>query len=154
GLDWTVLAGIGKVECDHGRDPDPSCSREGSVNAAGAGGPMQFLASTWATYGVDGDGDRRVDRWDAADAIFSAAKYLSASGAPEDYRAAIFAYNHANWYVKQVESWAAKYRAAPVRPSLLGEGGEDEAAGAGADVALRAESPTAVQFIAGERSSL
>ena len=48
GLDWAILAGIGKVECDHGRDPDPSCTHEGAVNSAGAGGPMQFLASTWA----------------------------------------------------------------------------------------------------------
>ncbi len=44
GLDWTILAGIGKVECDHGRDPDPSCTKEGAVNSAGAGGPAQFLA--------------------------------------------------------------------------------------------------------------
>ena len=52
GLDWAILAGIGKVECDHGRDSAPSCTREGAVNSAGAGGPMQFLASTWAEYGV------------------------------------------------------------------------------------------------------
>ena len=70
GLDWAILAGIGKVECDHGRDPDPSCTQEGAVNSAGAGGPMQFIASTWARYGVDGDGDGTPDRWDPADAIF------------------------------------------------------------------------------------
>ena len=52
GLDWAILAGIGKVECDHGRDPNPACTHEGAINAAGAGGPMQFLASTWAQYGV------------------------------------------------------------------------------------------------------
>ena len=86
GCDWAVLAGIGKVECDHGRDPDPSCTAEGAVNSAGAGGPMQFLASTWARYGVDGDGDGRVDRWDPADAIYAAANYLRASGAPGDYQ--------------------------------------------------------------------
>ena len=45
GVPWTVLAGIGKVECDDGQDPDPSCTHEGAVNYAGAGGPMQFLAS-------------------------------------------------------------------------------------------------------------
>ena len=50
-------------------------------------------------YGVDGDGDGRADRWDPADAIFSMANYLRASGAPGDYRKAIFAYNHADWYV-------------------------------------------------------
>ncbi|HEY7830763.1 MAG TPA: lytic transglycosylase domain-containing protein [Solirubrobacteraceae bacterium] len=117
GLDWAILAGIGRVECDHGRDPDPACTREGAVNSAGAGGPMQFLASTWARYGVDADGDGRVDRWDPADAIFGAARYLRASGAPADYRRAIFAYNHAGWYVAAVERWAALYRGS--------EGGED-----------------------------
>jgi hypothetical protein len=110
GLDWTILAGIGKVECDHGRDPDPSCTRESAVNFAGAGGPAQFLSSTWATYGVDGDGDGRADRWDPADAVFAMARYLRAAGAPADYRAAIFAYDHADWYVADVERWANVYR--------------------------------------------
>ncbi len=109
GLDWAILAGIGKVECDHGRDPAPSCTLEGAVNSAGAGGPMQFLASTWARYGVDAEGDGPPDRWNPADAIFGAARYLRASGAPGNYRVAIYAYNHAGWYVEAVESWAAKY---------------------------------------------
>lgn len=120
-LDWSILAGIGTVECDNGLDPAPSCTQEGAVNSAGAGGPMQFLGSTWARYGVDGDADGRIDRWDPADAIFSAANYLRASGAPQDYRAAIFAYNHASWYVEEVERWAARYRA----------GGGEAGAGAG-----------------------
>jgi hypothetical protein len=109
-LDWAILAGVGKVECDHGRDPDPSCSREGAVNSAGAGGPAQFLDSTWSAYGVDGDGDGRADRWDPDDAIPAMASYLRASGAPGDYRRAIFAYNHADWYVSEVEHWASLYR--------------------------------------------
>lgn len=112
GLDWAILAGVGKVECDHGRDPDPSCTEEGAVNSAGAGGPAQFLASTWSQYGVDGDGDGRIDRWDPADAIFGMANYLHASGAPGDYGKAIFAYNHAGWYVTEVEHWASLYRGA------------------------------------------
>ena len=87
GLDWAILAGIGKVECDHGRDSAPSCTREGAVNSAGAGGPMQFLASTWAEYGVEAEGDGPPDRWNPADAIFGAANYLRASGAPGNYRA-------------------------------------------------------------------
>jgi hypothetical protein len=112
GLDWAILAGIGKVECDHGHDPDPSCAKEGVVNSAGAGGPAQFLASTWTTYGVDGDGNGRADRWNPADAIFGMANYLRASGAPGDYHKAIFAYNHAGWYVTEVERWAMRYRGA------------------------------------------
>jgi len=150
GLDWAILAGIGKVECDHGRDPAPSCTQEGAVNTAGAGGPMQFIASTWAKYGVDADGDGRADRWDPADAIYAAANYLRAAGAPGDYPKAILAYNHAGWYVAEVESWAVKYRAAASSqaPTPSGEGG------AGADWSLQGESPTPVRFVAGERAML
>ncbi|MGO8904899.1 MAG: lytic transglycosylase domain-containing protein [Solirubrobacteraceae bacterium] len=148
GIDWSVLAGIGKVECDHGRDPDLSCTVEGAVNSAGAGGPMQFIASTWARYGVDGDGDGRIDRWDPADAISSAANYLRASGAPGDYRQALFAYNHAVWYVNDVERWAELYRGPRASPASLANEGE------GADLALEGASPTAVRFVAGERAVL
>lgn len=151
GLDWSILAGIGKVECDHGRDPDPSCSVEGAVNSAGAGGPMQFLASTWARYGVDADGAGPPDRWDPADAIFAAANYLRESGAPGDYRRAILAYNHAGWYVAEVEMWAARYRV----PPGAGDGQEeDEEPLAGADLILAEETTTPVSFIAGERAEL
>jgi hypothetical protein len=120
GLDWAILAGIGKVECDHGRDPDPACTREGAVNAAGAGGPAQFLASTWSKYGVSVDG-RVPDRWNPADAILAMANYLRASGAPGNYRQAIYAYNHAWWYVAEVEHWAAIYRGPAQVASRLGE---------------------------------
>jgi hypothetical protein len=170
GLDWAILAGIGRVECDHGRDPDPSCTQEGAVNSAGAGGPMQFLASTWATYGIDGDGDGRTDRWDPADAIYGAANYLRASGAPGDYERAIYAYNHAGWYVREVDAWASRYRApsgtggaasgttngAAAEPSLLaGEAAGERAEGLeGADTRLEGESPTPVRFIAGEQAQL
>jgi hypothetical protein len=110
GLDWSILAGVGKVECNHGRAPDPSCTNEGATNSAGAGGPAQFIDSTWRQYGVDGNGDGVIDRWNPADAIFSMANYLHASGAPGDYKKAIFAYNHAGWYVEEVEHWASLYR--------------------------------------------
>jgi cell wall-associated NlpC family hydrolase len=106
---WQVLAGIGKVECNHGRHPDPACWQEGKTNAAGAGGPMQFLADTWAQYGLDGDNDGNVDRWDAADAIVSAANFLKHNGAPDDIPAAVFAYNHSQTYVQQVLAWAGLY---------------------------------------------
>jgi hypothetical protein len=165
GLDWAILAGIGKVECDHGRGAAPSCTQEGAVNSAGAGGPMQFIASTWAEYGVDAEGGGPPDRWKPADAIFSAANYLRASGAPADYRRAIYAYNHAEWYVEEVESWAARYSGAPTassrpdaRDSLaadpLAEGGEGTESLGGADVRLQEESPTPVRFIPGEHAEL
>jgi cell wall-associated NlpC family hydrolase len=108
GVQWTVLAGIGKVECDDGQDPDPACTEEGATNSAGAGGPMQFLASTWAIYGVSVDGGP-PDRWNAADAIYTAARYLRANGAPQELERAIFAYNHSREYVAEVLRWAARY---------------------------------------------
>jgi hypothetical protein len=162
GLDWEILAGIGKVECDHGRAPSPSCTQEGQVNSAGAGGPMQFLASTWAEYGVDADGEGPPDRWDPADAIYGAANYLRASGAPADYGRAIFAYNHASWYVADVEAWAARYSGSqttafagvgrsPLTGQALGEGSDD---GEGADARLVGETSTPVHFIPGEQAEL
>jgi hypothetical protein len=150
GLDWSILAGIGKVECDHGRDPDPSCLHPGAVNSAGAGGPMQFLASTWAQYGVDGDNDGVRNRWDAVDAIFGAADYLRSSGAPGDYRRAIFAYNHADWYVSEVESWAARYRGGhnAVQGALVSAGQ------GGTLTRIQAVTPTPVRLVTGSRAVL
>ena len=134
-LDWAILAGIGKVECDHGRDPDPSCTKEGAVNSAGAGGPAQFLATTWAEYGVDADGRGPPDRWDPADAIYGMANYLRASGAPENYRKAIFAYNHADWYVAEVEHWASLYRGPSSQaPPGIGDVGNGRVPGSGIEV--------------------
>jgi hypothetical protein len=145
-LDWSVLAAVGKIECDHGRDPDPSCSRAGAVNPAGAGGPMQFLAATWSRYGVDGDGDGLRDRWDPADAIFGAARYLRASGAPQSYTRALFAYNHAGWYVSEVLGVAKRYRAASPPPTPLADGapqGEGQIAG------MQAQTSTPIRLIEG-----
>ena len=98
GLRWTLLAAIGQVESGHGRNEGPS--------SAGAIGPMQFLPSTFAEYAVDGDGDGVTDPWDVADAVPTAARYLCASGAaggtPASVQAALFTYNHAQWYVDLV----------------------------------------------------
>ncbi|HXD53188.1 MAG TPA: lytic murein transglycosylase [Solirubrobacteraceae bacterium] len=149
GIDWSVLAGIGRVECDHGRDPDPSCTQQGAVNAAGAGGPMQFLPATWDVYGVDGDGDGRRDRWDPADAIDAAAYYLRASGAPGDYPKAIYAYNHDRAYVESVEEWARRYRAQPSDGEATGL-----PVGTGSLVAMQALTRTPIREISGERARL
>jgi Transglycosylase SLT domain len=151
GVDWAVLAAIGKVECDHGRDPSPSCTHEGATNGAGAGGPMQFIGGTWQLYGVSANGEGRADRWNAADAIFSAANYLRASGAPGDTEGAIYAYNHARWYVAEVERWAALYRG-PAQPA--GAPGEEAQQGEGALVNLAGRSPTPVLFVRGSRALL
>src|SRR3954465_13222815 len=119
GLHWTVIAGIYSIEGDFGRLDAPGV-RTGE-NFAGAGGPGQFLEATWARYGVDGDGDGVKNRYDAADAIPATANLLRQNGAPGDYPRAIFAYNHAGWYVNDVLSRAARYRgAAGDNPSAAG----------------------------------
>ena len=125
GIPWQLLAAIGKVECDNGQSPDRACSQEGITNSAGAGGPMQFLASTWQTYGIDATGDGVADRWDPADAIFSAANYLRASGAPDNIPAAVYAYNHSQAYVAEVLAWAALY----AQQAETTAGGSSSAAG-------------------------
>jgi hypothetical protein len=102
-----ILAAIHKEETDFGRSSSPGV-RSGT-NAAGAAGPMQFLLSTWRRYGVDGDGDGVRDVYEPADAIFGAANYLHASGAPGDWYGAIFAYNHADWYVGDVLGYARRF---------------------------------------------
>jgi membrane-bound lytic murein transglycosylase B len=91
-VDWEVLAAINFVETRFGR------IRSNSI--AGAQGPMQFIASTWEAYGLGGDIQ------DPRDAIMAAANYLSASGAPQDYRSALYAYNHAIEYVNAIWIYA------------------------------------------------
>src|SRR3712207_3688502 len=63
---------------------------------------MQFMPATWKMYGVDANRDGLKDPYNPVDAIFAAARYLKASGADKDLRKAIFAYNHADWYVDSV----------------------------------------------------
>jgi len=94
GVPWQVLAAINEVETDYGRDL--------SVSSAGAEGWMQFLPSSWATYGVDANGDGFKDPYNPADAIFAAARYLRAAGAATNLRGAILAYNHSQAYVESV----------------------------------------------------
>ena len=91
---WRVLAAINAVETDYGRDL--------SVSPAGAVGWMQFMPETWARWAVDADHDGEKNPYSRQDAIFTAARYLQASGAEHDLAGAIFAYNHAAWYVTEV----------------------------------------------------
>ena len=102
GPDWYILAAVGEVESDHGRNMGPS--------SAGAMGPMQFLPSTWETSGVDGNGDGVANIMDPEDAIPAAAGYLKIGGAPRDWYRALYSYNHADWYVKKVLAVAEAYR--------------------------------------------
>ena len=104
GLSWTVLAAIGQIESDHGRNAGPS--------SAGALGPMQFMPATWKVYGVDGDGDGKADIMNPFDAVPAAAHYLCANGAAQGGQhlySAVFHYNHADWYVQEVLNLAKAY---------------------------------------------
>jgi hypothetical protein len=109
GMPWEVLAAVGKVETDHGRSTLPGV--HSGTNHAGAAGPMQFLASTWAEYGRDGDGDGDRDVYSPADAIAGASAYLCANGAadPDRLRDALWHYNHDEAYVREVLEIAASY---------------------------------------------
>ena len=103
-IPWTLLAGIGMEETNHGRNQ--------ATSTAGAQGLMQFMPATFAVYAVDGDADGRTDIRDPADSIYTAAHYLVASGVtkgPESVRQALFAYNHADWYVADVLYYAQAY---------------------------------------------
>ena len=104
GLSWTVLAAIGQIESGDGSNNGPS--------SAGALGPMQFLPSTWREWGIAAFGETgSPDIMDPFDAVPAAARLLCAAGAgsARGLRGAIFAYNHATWYVNEVLALAQQY---------------------------------------------
>ncbi len=108
-----VLAGINEIETAFGTNLN--------VSSAGAVGWMQFMPETWEGYGVDANGDGVADPFNPEDAIFAAASYLSANGMPADTYGAIFAYNHADWYVSEVLANASCHAAEVGAPSLGGD---------------------------------
>ena len=101
GVQWSVLAAINKIESNFGRNMGPS--------SAGAIGWMQFMPSTWLRWGIDANGDGIADPWNPVDAVYSAARYLAATGGAADIRQAVFSYNHAWWYVNDVLQLAELY---------------------------------------------
>jgi hypothetical protein len=128
-LTWQLLAGIGKVETDHGRTPAPGVHT--GVNSYGCcSGPMQFNIrngppSTWDTYG---DGNP-THVYQPQYAIPAAANKLctdglqhpttihhdpcpTVTGTPAQHQA-VLAYNHACWYVHQVLTLATRYTTTP-----------------------------------------
>jgi hypothetical protein len=118
GVRWEVLAAINELETGYGRNLN--------VSSAGARGWMQFMPGTWKAYGVDANGDGAKDPYNPSDAIFAAARYLRAAGATDDLARAIYAYNHAGWYVDAVLMRARVIAALPERVlyslSWLGRG--------------------------------
>jgi hypothetical protein len=143
-LPWTLLAGIGRVESDHGRYGGSVLASDGvsrpeiiGVPLDGHGpvaaihdtdngkldgdkvwdravGPMQFIPSTWAWAGRDGDGDKKLNPHDIDDTALAAAAYLcSGSGSMLDdasAKAAIFRYNPSDYYVALVQAFERGYR--------------------------------------------
>jgi Transglycosylase SLT domain/Peptidase family M23 len=105
GIPWEVLASINKIESGFGTNMGPS--------SAGAMGWMQFLPSSWEAFGLDANGDGRKDPYNPVDAICAAAHYLKLSGGSADLYNAIFAYNHADWYVQEVLAGARAYGKLP-----------------------------------------
>lgn len=130
GLDWAILAGIGKKESDHGRLAAPGVTS--GWNFCGAAGPMQHgivgipggppsvgpdcpagaggAGGRWASVGVDADGDGVVNVYAPADAIFGSANRLRQDGAPNDWHQAILKYNNSEAYFADVMRIAATYR--------------------------------------------
>jgi hypothetical protein len=99
GVDWELLAAVHFIETRFGRVV--------SASSAGAQGPMQFILSTWRAYGLGGDVR------DPRDAILGAANYLSSSGAPQQERRALLAYNPAGFYADAVALYTRQLRRDP-----------------------------------------
>jgi Transglycosylase SLT domain/Peptidase family M23 len=105
GIPWEVLASINKIETAFGTNTN--------VSSAGAVGWMQFLPSSWEAFGLDANGDGEKDPYNPVDAICAAAHYLKLAGGNKDLYQAIFAYNHADWYVQEVLLYARAYGRLP-----------------------------------------
>lgn len=122
---WTLIAAFHKVETNFGTSPSME-------SYAGAIGHFQFLPETWlgwgygrnppksvymnparikqfGGYGVDANSDGKADPYDIKDAAFACANYVKASGGMENLDKAIFAYNHADWYVEKVKGYYKSY---------------------------------------------
>jgi hypothetical protein len=95
GVPWEILAAIARVESDFGRNM--------ATSSAGAIGYGQFLPSSWDAFGQQGNA------YDYRDALPAIARYLCRHGVAHDPRQAIFAYNHADWYVDLVLGLASRY---------------------------------------------
>ncbi|MDQ5894943.1 MAG: hypothetical protein QG596_1204 [Actinomycetota bacterium] len=105
GIPWYVLASINRNETSFGTNV--------ATSYAGANGWMAFMPASWAEWGVDANGDKIRDPYNPVDAICSAANYLDYFGYEESPYDAIFAYNHADWYVQKILKYAKIYSQIP-----------------------------------------
>ncbi|MGW1167906.1 lytic transglycosylase domain-containing protein [Streptomyces sp. NPDC002550] len=155
-LRWQLLAAIGQVESGQARGgrvtPDGTTvtpilgprltggafavvpdtdggAYDGDAVYDRAVGPMQFIPSTWARWGADGNGDGRADPDNVYDAALAAGRYLCAGGRdlsnPADLDRAILGYNHSDTYLRTVKAWYAYYltghRVVPDAPAGAGD---------------------------------
>ncbi|MEU0965033.1 lytic transglycosylase domain-containing protein [Streptomyces sp. NPDC005917] len=139
-LRWQLLAAIGQVESGQARggrvtadgttvapilgprldgvtfalvrDTDGG-TYDGDAAYDRAVGPMQFIPSTWARWGTDGNGDGRADPGNVFDAALAAGRYLCAGGRdlsdPAELDRAVLGYNHSEAYLRTVRAWYAYY---------------------------------------------
>ncbi|MCB0862538.1 MAG: lytic murein transglycosylase [Solirubrobacterales bacterium] len=105
GIPWYVLASINRTETYFGTNV--------ATSSAGANGWMAFMPASWAEWGVDANGDKVRDPYNPVDAICSAANYLKYFGYEKSPYDAIFAYNHADWYVQLILKYAKIYAQIP-----------------------------------------
>lgn len=150
GLPWTIIAGIGKVESNHGRYGGATIGPDGTTNPPLIGiplngtngtatirdtdngrldndtiwdravGPFQFIPSSWAIFGVDGNGDGTVSPHNVFDAVPAAVRHLCPNGQVTDIEGAIFSYNHSNQYVRDVLEWSSAYMGSVVAIPVAG----------------------------------
>ncbi|MET9967001.1 lytic transglycosylase domain-containing protein [Streptomyces sp. NPDC006356] len=139
-LRWQLLAAVGQVESGQARGgrvtPDGTTvtpilgprldgvafalirdtdggAHDGDTAYDRAVGPMQFIPSTWARWGADGNGDGRTDPDNVFDAALAAGRYLCAGGrdlsVPAELDRAILGYNHSAAYLRTVRAWYAYF---------------------------------------------
>lgn len=137
-LGWSTLAALGWIESGHGTHAGSRIANDGVTTPAVFGpaldgtiyaavtstdtstgwdramGPLQFISSTWASWGADGNGDGVADPQQIDDAALAAGRYLCHYGDlsnPDIWRTAVFAYNHVTSYVDSVAAKANDYSA-------------------------------------------
>ncbi|RXZ66937.1 murein transglycosylase [Agromyces albus] len=142
-MGWSTLAALGHLESGHGThagsalgldgvarpsilgpeldggdydriDDTDSGGIDGTSTTDRAVGPMQFIPSTWATWGSDGNDDGVADPQQIDDAALAAGRYLCEYGDLSDaanWHRAVFAYNHVESYVNAVADVARDYAA-------------------------------------------
>ena len=142
GIAWTLIAAFHKVETNFS-------TSSSMVSSAGAIGHFQFLPETWlgwsyganppeniytnpkkiaqyGGYGVDANKDGKADPYDIEDAVYSCANYVKANGGMEKLHDAIYAYNHAEWYVDRVMKYYQMYSKGDYKTAGTSSSGQDE----------------------------